>query len=313
MRARVRSILIAAFIVSMGCGIGPCGPQTTPTKGDLYYTLYSGSPNLKKVHFDFDGSKFKLSGKTGIAKLPQADGVIFGPDGALLVGGGEYIYHVKPSNGQFDKYKSSGNALHLAADKNGGILWSGGVPGPLLKFPLSPLGSGSEVHLSGDDLTVTSIAFDSHGNAYYTNASPGGDGSVGTIDLSSGKTHRVIEALPAAHGMVYDSYSDTLMLFGANHVTQLDPNHNLKVVSDRKLPSPVNQLDQGTVDDKGHVFAAENGGYLVFLDYSNDKKVGSGAFLKVVITDPAMDDVAPLTGPGAKPTGGPFGLCAPNP
>ena len=50
----------------------------------------------------------------------------------------------------------------------------------------------------------------------------GGTGSFGRIDLATKVTTRVLRSLPAAHGIAFDPYTDTMILTGATHVTQVD-------------------------------------------------------------------------------------------
>jgi len=90
-------------------------------------------------------------------------------------------------------------------------------------------------------------------------------------------------------------------LFGNTDIVQIDPADPAVVAASRTFPGL--QLDQGTVDGKGHLFAASNTGQLLFVDYSithhidDPRDVVAKAFV-----DPNLDDLAPLTGPGAKPT-----------
>ena len=58
-------------------------------------------------------------------------------------------------------------------------------------------------------------------------------------------------------------------------------------------------FDQGTVDGEGHLFAASNTGHLLFVDYSDSVLVGdSENFATIPFLHVALDDVAPLVGPG---------------
>ena len=62
------------------------------------------------------------------------------------------------------------------------------------------------------------------------------------------------------------------------------------------------RFDQGTVDGRGHLFAADNGGKLIFIDYSATRRIGDERNrVETRFLDPGLDDLAPLTGPGAKP------------
>jgi len=79
-------------------------------------------------------------------------------------------------------------------------------------IPLSPFGAGTQINLSGDDNQLTTVAFDSGGHGWYTISGYKGVGAFGQINLQTGTTKRLINNLPAAHGMVFDSFSNTLIL-----------------------------------------------------------------------------------------------------
>src|SRR5689334_19914759 len=254
-----------------------------------------------KVHFTYSGGKFVLDTPKAVATLNGVDGAVFAPDGDLLVGGqGNLVHKVHIADGKSKDVKANASAYHLSMDPGGKKVWAAGIPGPLAEIPLSPFADGITHQLSGDDTAVTSIAFDSSRRAYYTSSGSAGHGSVGLIDLKSFTTVRKLANVPAAHGMVFDPFSGDLLLFGADHVTQIDPG-TMKVVSDLTITDGVT-LDQGTVDGHGYVFVASNSGQIVFIDYSGTKKIGApGNRRSVQFVASSLDDVAPLSGAGAAP------------
>src|SRR5439155_25938761 len=94
----------------------------------------------------------------------------------------------------------------------------------LSSIPVGSFGPVGTTHtLTGDDTAVTQIAFDGAGNAYYTASDAFGNGTFGTINLTTFVTSRKMTALPAAHGMAFDAGTNTLILSGANHISQIDP------------------------------------------------------------------------------------------
>lgn len=295
MRASLAAV--AALLSLAGCGGGGCGSSIT--SGDLYFTRYSGTPNLEKVHFDYNNGKFSLAKPAAVATLHGVDGVLFAPDGDLLVGGqGDVVHKVHIANGKSVDVRAGASAYHLSLDPSGKKVWATGIPGPLAEISLSPFGNGVAHRLTGDDENVTSIAFDGSGRSYYTSSGAGGGGSVGRIDLKKFTTKRLISNLPAAHGMVFDRFTGDLLLFGSTHITQIDPS-SMKVVSDLAITVAV-VLDQGTVDGHGYAFVASNDGQIVFVDYTGSKKVGAkGNKVVVQFVEPNLDDVAPLSGTGA--------------
>lgn len=269
-------------------------------QGDLYYTKFNGSPRVKKVSFTYDGSVFTLGSPQAVANPAGADGILFGGDGDLLVGGqGDRIYKINPTTGSTVWKTAGGTAsYHLALDPSAQKLWSAGIPGALAEVPLNPFANGIHRALNGDDTSVTSLAFDSAGQGYYTRSGAGGFGSVGKINMATFTTTRYLTNIAAAHGMAYDQYTGHLLLFGSNHVTQIDP-ATMTVVADKAFSGM--EFDQGTVDGRGHMFVASNNGRLFFMDYADSGLINAPTnFVYTQFLDSYLDDVAPLTGPGAQ-------------
>ena len=274
--------------------------------GTLYFTTFSGGPNVNKVDFTYDNSvpSFSLAAPTNIASTAGADGIIFGPDGKLLVAGqgNPFIYRVDQTimPATVTPIRTAiGDNFHLALDPSGSEVWVGGIPGPLEKVPM-PLGPGTIAGLVGDDGAITGIAFDQTGQAFYTSSGAGGFGNFGKIDLSVSPavTTRIQSGLPAAHGIVFDPFTNTLILFGSNHISQINPTSPTSLVSDYTNDGLT--FDQGAVDGKGHIFGATNNGLMIFIDYSVSGKVGDiSNFVSSQFLANSLDDVAPLVGPGA--------------
>lgn len=320
------TFLAAMVVVRAAAGAG------TATSGDLYFDNFqvrnplSGhvydDAAVQKVHFSFDGaSNFTLATPTLVADLGKsanADGLIFAPNGNLLIGGS--------TTGKIEQITTSGtvvgfvnvagtNPYHLTLSPNGTTIYSGGstslfqggdTPGPLGITPFFSDGAGHAI--SGDDSALTQLAFDKQGNVYYTSSPDTGVGSVGTFNLATLTTTRHISGLPAAHGITYDPFTGDLMVSGNSHIAQIDPK-TFNVVSDLDLSSKgVNMLDQVYVDGHGHLFAGDNGqvnlftgagtkGKLVFIDYSGGThQIGDAAsFVAANDLVLALDDIAPVS------------------
>jgi hypothetical protein len=155
------------------------------------------------------------------------------------------------------------------------------------------IGADGVATLPDGDLVVGSER-----NAYYTNSNPPGFGSIGLVNLATFTTVRKIRNLPAAHGIVFDHFTNTLIVVGSNHITQIDPK-TFSIVSDWVAPPAYSafELDQAAVDGRGHLWAASNDGNLVFIDYSHTRKVANPAnyrFLQYL--ENHLDDVTLLCG-----------------
>jgi len=276
-------------------------PAPTAVSGELFYTTF-GPPAVKKVAFTYDSSGFRIGRRVLIANLPGADGIVFAPNGKLIVGGGPTgtVFEVDPNSGAVQSVKSGvAGAYHVSVDPNGKRAWTAGLPGTLAEVPLEPFTNGTPRPITGDDLLVTSVGF-ALGKAFYTSSDANGGGNFGRIDLSTMRTQRLLSDLRGAHGITFDSSSGSLFLFGSFSILQIDSGTPTVVSSQRNVLGL--RFDQGTVDGRGHLFAADNGGKLVFVDYSATRRIGDERNrVETRFLDPALDDLAPLTGPGAKP------------
>ena len=276
-----------------------------PVEVPLYYTTFNGGQNVWRVMGTYTGNgtvgngTFTLSGDINIASTGGADGIVLNPNnGQLLVGGqGNAIHQVDPLTGTFTTSLPGVAAFHLVVDPNKNVVWASSIPGALSSSPINPFGGAGTIRtLSGPDTAITSMAFTPGGTVYYTNAGSGGFGNFGTIDLSTGVTTRLLTNVPAAHGMVYDPFTDTLILGGDSHITQVSLATNT-IIHDLTVTGDT--FDQGAVDGKGHLFWADNNGRFFFLDYSTTGDVGSANnFVSNAFFKSALDDIAPLIGAG---------------
>lgn len=280
--------------------LAPLPLLATPTSGTLYFTTYGGGANVNKTEFNFDGTAFSLGAINNVASTPGADGLVFAPDGDLIVGGqGDRVHKVDRNTGFYTTVTAGGtDSFHVMLDPNGSQVYSAGIPGALATIPLSPFANGTAHTLTGDDTFITTLAFDSVGRAYYTSSDPFGNGNFGTLDLSTYTTTRTMTNVAAAHGMSFDFFTGKLVLFGSSHISQIDLADLTTLYSD--FIAPTEQFDQGTVDGKGHVFGASNNDSLLFLDYSASGKVGDiGNFHSLTFLAIDLDDIAPLSGIGS--------------
>lgn len=291
----------AAALICCLIGVGPA--SATLFEGTLYYTLFTGGANIWKVDYSYDDSTntFGLSSNTNIASTAGADGIIFGTNGNLLIGGQSSgnVYEVKPSDGTVVNTQATGtDSYHLALDPNGAKVYSSTFGGRLNTLSV-PIGSGSTfTDITGDDLGLTQIAFGTGGNVFYVNGGPNGFGNVGLIDLSTGITDRLYTGVEAAHGLIYDPFTGLMTMFGAGKTgtfSAADGSGLLVSASDFAC-----DFDQGSVDGKGHALVAGCGG-ITFLDYSLSLDITDPDYFTTIFGFSGIDDVAPLVGVGAPP------------
>jgi hypothetical protein len=291
---------LALFLLSPAAA-QTVAPAPTAVSGELFYTTFQ-PPAVKKVPFTYDSAGFQIGKRVLIANLPAADGIAFAPTGKLIVGGGTtgMVFQVDPQSGAVQAVKSGAPAaFHVSLDPGGKKVWTAGLPGTLSEVPIDPLGDGTARTLTGDDPRVTSVGF-ALGKAFYTTSDLNGGGNFGRLDLAAMRTQRLMTDLRGAHGITFDESAASLILFGSFSILQIDSGTPTVISSKRDFPGL--RLDQGTVDGHGHLFAADNGGKLVFVDYSATRKIGDDRNrVETRFLDPGLDDLAPLTGPGAEP------------
>lgn len=142
---------------------------------------------------------------------------------------------------------------------------------------------------------------------------------VGEYAITRLGTKILIDSLEGAHGGTYDSYSNTIFVFGGSKIVQIKPEKKngtmtASVVgtidlrefffdeSYGSLTEPRTndhvgwRLDQGTVDGNGHLFVASNTGHMVFVDYTSNahKYITDNILVHVQWIDNFLDDLAPF-------------------
>ena len=223
-----------------------------------------------------------------------------GPEGSLIVGacGSGNIYKVNPVNGTFVTATSGGGSCHLSLDPSRTKAWAGfsyGGSQALSEIPLTPFGNGTARVITGDDTAVGTLAWNADGNCYYVVSQPGGIGSFGLLNTNTFVTKRFLANVAAAHGMAYDPATASFILFGDTHITQIKATAtNAVIIGDLDFTGKIGvDFDQGTVDGLGHIFAAENGGNMLFVDYSLSGNI-TNSFTSLKYLDSYLDDVAPV-------------------
>lgn len=275
--------------------------------GVLFYTYYGQQPNVAKVSYSYNDATnaFSLGSATNVATTGGADGIIFGPDGNLLIGGqgAGYVYQVNPNTGAILNQFHPGSAgadqssYHLALDPTGTKVYTSNFGGALDVMPF--FGAGTTHALTGGDTGLTQIAFGDAGSVFYVDGSPNGGGNLGLIDLSTFVTTRLYSSINPAHGLIYDPYTDLMTMFGRGFTGTMNATtgSNLKVSSSTFACD----FDQGAVDGHGHALVAGCGS-ITFLDYSLSNDITNPNYYTSIGGFGTIDDVAPLVGAGSRNT-----------
>jgi hypothetical protein len=303
--------------------------------GSLDYTRFSGTPNVTRLGFTYDDTTQTLTYGTqaNIATLNGADGIMFAPNGNLLVTSNTVgsVYRLDASNGNLLQTVSTGGPpdFHMALDPSGTQFYSSDrytrTTGPLDTFKINANGTinnATTTTISGSDTNVTQLAFAPNGKVFYTNGVPNSNGSIGLFTFGATDTTTQLfgpNLVRAAHGILYDSFTGLMTMFGGGGVATLDPNGatNAAIVASLKQRNGINSdFDQGALDGFGHAFIAGNS-QITFIDYSQTHDITSAANKIIIVSTDgtghaigAIDDLAPLDGPGANPVPEPSTIVA---
>jgi hypothetical protein len=190
-----------------------------------------------------------------------------------------------------------------------GTIYTSGEPGNPSSFNSTLSGPGAAHSIVGSEagVGITDISWSGSDplHAFYTSSAETGNGNFGRLDLTNSaafSTTRLLTSLPAAHGMLFDPFTQDLLLFGAGHVTQIDPAHPSAVLSDLNLSGQGFNFNDGTVDGRGHLFVASNDGRMLFVDMSSTGLVGSaGNFVTSPFLGAGLDSLTlnPSPEPGS--------------
>ena len=302
--ARVAGIF-AGLVLILVCG----QVSATVFTGTVYYTYFTGGQNVWRVGYSYNDvtKAFALNTPQNIASTNGADGIIFAPNGNLLIGGqgSGNVYEVNPATGAVVNTQNTGTpSFHLTLDPNGNTVYTSDFGGRLNKVAI-PIGSGNTPRsISGDETGITQVAFGLGGSVFYVQGSPNGFGNLGTIDLATGVTDRLHTSVQPAHGLIFDPFTDLITMFGAGATGTMNATDGSGLLTSNSIYG-VGDFDQGAVDGLGHALVAGSGA-ITFIDYHLSGDITDPDFVTNVFSAGGVsfnniDDVAPLVGPGSNP------------
>lgn len=227
----------------------------------LYYSMASATGGVSQLSVDYDGASMILAPSTALVRNLDADGLLFLPNGNLLVGG-PTIRQIDPVTGTQIGPVINTRGNHLVLDPDGERVWTSRDQGPLLEVPLNPFGTIISHPVAGG---VTTLAFDRNGDAWYVSGA-----NFGRIDLATFTTDVVLTGLPTVRRLLQDPYTGDIILAGNDTITQFDP-VQMRVVSSCVIGGSRNDI---ALDGNGHLYAADMNGFLTFIDYSATGLIG---------------------------------------
>jgi len=285
--------------------------RADPTNGTMFFTTFSGGENVWKTTYNFNGVTFTLGAPVGVAATSGADGLLFAPDGNLLVAGqGNNLTEVTTGGTIVKTVAPGGPSYHLALTPDNTTvynMWNGGGTTPISAVTLS----GGGLSANGVAYTVTcptgcstdvrGVILDPiTGTWYYGTAGDGASGNFGTITFNDA-AHTATLSAPLltgvfAHGLSFDPFTNDIIFNSAGTISQFDPTSGIIVSS----VTGTGNFDQAAEDGRGHLFVASNSGFLEFVDYDATGKIGAaGNFIANPFLIGSLDDVAPLSGLGS--------------
>ncbi len=315
----LRPILLGLAVATAGLH---ASLEAQVIQGELFYSRSRRGRDpfrVKRIRFRYDGKTLAYGASIGVAQNIAVDGIVFSPRKTLLLAGQRSgrICEVDPAKASGGNVigcspRAPGNLDHLTMDPSQKAVWSSAFTATtLVEIPIQPkLGKPIVHRLTGG--TVTQIMF-AKGITFYTSSRGSGrGGTLGLLDMKTWRLTPKITNLTGIHGIAYDRYTDTLLTFGNKFITQIEASRTPKVLARldvTKLPNAPTlhgNIDQGSVDGNGLVFAPTNGGngpsHIIFLDIRKSRRVDRPDFSAFKSVEYYLDDIVPLSGAGCGAT-----------
>ena len=229
MKVRHENHVLAALVASALFSSIPA--SATDFTGTLYYTNYQGGgTNVNKVPFFYNDVTFiaTLGAKAGVATTPGADGIIFAPNGNLLIADGyrnARVLEYSPDGKKLREWGSAGTGPgqfrlphSIQVDDNGVIYVADRENGRIQRFDRrgtylgewSQYGKTFGLKLVKDAMWLSSIP----------RGPNGAPGWLIKVDRMSGTLLGSVDAV-GNHGMDVMASGDLLQAPGPNQIPQL--------------------------------------------------------------------------------------------
>jgi len=313
--------------------IGPCD-TCTPTPANvvaLFYTVFSGQPNVFRTNVHVDDANNVITADPGVylASSNGADGIVSSPESndILFVGGQDqsnnnvdgWVNVVNISgnpgnqNSPFTETATANNlgSYHLTVVKESLV----GVPylfdvdianWRMSRISINAAGTlnndAIEVSLLGASQRITTLIVTPNGFYYTYDSTPynGYAGEFGSVQFqdatgTSALLTVINTNLGCYHSGYFDPFSNSLLTWGDNKICQ----YSFTTDSwSSTTVSGASEFDQGTPDGLGHLFIADNAGVLWYMRYQTTKNVATADKVGQLLSVGYLDDVAPLIGAG---------------
>lgn len=314
-----KRLLFAAVMGIALFGLRVPTAKADGTSGNLFFTTFiggAGGTNVWTATYSFTGTTFTLGAPTPVAATAGADGLLFAPDGNLIIAGQgtNQLHEITTAGVPVNTVNAGTGAYHLGLSGTGGTLytlWNGPGSGGLTAIAATTL-SGGGLAVAGTPYTVScavgttcitdvrGVVFDPHNATwYYSTAGDGASGTFGTVtfnDVTHTATLTQLLSGVFAHGVSFDPFTNDIIMNSAGVVQQFDPSSGTIV----STLTGIGNFDQAAEDGKGHLFVASNSGFLEFVDYDATGLIGApGNFTAEPGLISFLDDIAPLSGTGS--------------
>jgi hypothetical protein len=257
---------------------------STPLTGKVYFNQYTAGHGVFEASFQYDGTSFVLGTPRLLTQLPTGAGMVATNDGSLIVAGqgaycGGCAYKVNIETGATQSIIAGNNNNHLSLSTDGTRAFLGWKDTAFAEVSVQPFAPLFVHNISGDDGAVTQAAFLPDGRAFYVTGGEDRWGNFGSLDMSNFSTHRYLSSLPAT-GVVYDEFSDSLLISAFDRITQVRPDAPGVVLSTLTLPR--NFCLALASDHRGHLMASYDN-FLTFIDYSASGLIGDTSTVALFI------------------------------